>query len=104
MAVSPKNEFLHGEDARRILAMEDDIGRLLQSDGWKRISEIGAQQALLRQEVLLNWKPRPDGPSDDFLKGVIFGIRLLLETPRAIMEQAQELHAQRAEELNYASD
>lgn len=104
MAVSAKDEFLHGEDAQRILAMEDDVGTLLASPGWKAISQIGDSQASLREQILLNWAPRPAGPSDDFLKGVIFGIRLLLDTPRAIMEQAKELHEARAEELNDAAD
>ncbi len=102
MPVDPKDEFLHGEDAQRILKMEEAMGRMLASDGWKALSQIGDQQALLRQEVLLSWKPRVDGPSDDFLKGAIYGIRLILGTPSAIMEQAKELHEARAEELNDA--
>jgi hypothetical protein len=103
MAIDAKDEFLHGEDARRILDMEDHIGAMLASEGWKTLSTIGQEQANLRQTILMSWAPRPQGPSDDFLKGAIYGIRLLLDTPRAIMEQAQELHASRAEELNNAS-
>ncbi len=80
--------------------MEDDIGRLLASDGWKHLITISEAQVAARTEMLLSYEPRPHGPSDDFLKGAIYGIRLQLQTPQTIMQQAQELHAQRAEEIN----
>lgn len=100
MAIDSRDNFLWGPDANRIIEMEDDIGRLLASDGWKRLQEIGTVQCDHRKELLLSYKPRPDGPSDDFLKGAIFGIRLILDTPAYIMEQARELHEARAEEIN----
>ncbi len=95
-----QGEFLWGEDAKRLLALEDPIGWLLSSDGWKELHKIGTEQANNRVEILLSSQPRPHGPSDDFLKGAIFGIRLLLGTPTTIMQQARELHEQRAKEIN----
>lgn len=103
MPLHSQDEFLWGADAKRIIELEDPMGRLLADEGWKELSKIGHEQANLRQEILLSSRTRPEGPSDDFLKGAIYGIRLLLTTPHIIMEQAKQLHDERAEDLNDAT-
>jgi hypothetical protein len=104
MALFPKDEFLWGEDAKRLLSLEDPMGFLIKSEPWAKLKEIGEEQKRVRHEMLLSPRIRPEGPSDDFLKGAIFGINLLLSTPYQIMEAAKTLHGERAKDLDHASN
>ena len=90
--------FLWGEDAKRLLGMEDPMGYLVASEGWKLLGEIAQGMKQVRIDLLLA-PSRPPGPSDEFLKGAIYGINLLLDTPKTIMSQAEDLHAERAKEI-----
>jgi hypothetical protein len=59
---------------------------------WQELERIGQAQIAVRREMLLlpeHQQNREDGPSEEFLKGAIYGIDLILQTPSYIIRDAQ---------------
>lgn len=73
---------------------------MMATEGWKELQRIGEAQVRLREGIVLlpshEW---PEGsPSLEFLKGALYGIRLIISTPARIVQQATELRHEKQDE------
>lgn len=69
------------------------MSSLVGHEGWAELQMISVEQIRTRVKILLGSSAqRPEGTaSDEYLKGVVYGIQLMLETPEIIIRQAREL-------------
>lgn len=78
-----------------LLAVEqgEALAQMLASPGWEILAEIGERQAKTREDLLLlaahQWPA--NAPSLEYLKGVVFGIRLIVTTPAHMVSESTRL-------------
>ncbi len=78
------------EEKEEAIKQKREMEELLQSPGWKTLIRIAEAQSLGRKnEVLL--KPTENPYQQEYLKGEITGIELILRTPGTVVETAKAL-------------
>jgi hypothetical protein len=95
------------DDEQELLDLGELLEPMLASLPWQKLKEIGGAQAAIRENLvsLPEHEWRKDGPSLEFLKGAVFGIRLILGTPESIVREATRTrHERQVEEQEAAQN
>lgn len=81
-------------DEREIMAQAAVFDELVNTDGWKLLFKLGKAQQQTHIGQMMSVSSSRD--MDQFRKGAVFGIEVLLGTPTGIFEHRKTIRAARA--------